>query len=216
MSNKRMSKTILELAPLASDPSVDRSKLALPAQIGDKNFHVLMGDLSRLIDFSQIDTYTLLVQLGLDKVSNTPDSEKPLSQAMINALNQKADKSHRHEIDDVNGLRQALNNIFGGNQQIPLANLQEIVQMLATKANVNHTHSMSDISGLANALAGKADVTHTHEITSLSGYHQMIQTFNNTYALKSDLEALRAQVNALSGEPGQLPDNIVLELQGTW
>lgn len=216
MSNNRMSKTILELAPLASDPSVNRSELALPAQIGDKNFHVLMGDLSRLIDFSQIDTYSLLVQLGLDKVSNIPDSEKPLSQAMINALNQKADKSHRHEIDDVNGLRQALNNIFGGNQQIPLANLQEIVQLLATKANVNHTHSMSDISGLANALAGKADVNHTHDITSLSGYQQMIQTFNNTYAPKSDLENLRAQVNAIAGEAGQLPDNIVLELQGTW
>lgn len=67
----------------------------------------------------------------------------------------------------MNGLRQALGNIFGGNQQIPLANLQEIVQMLATKANVNHTHSMSDITGLANALAGKADVNHTHDITSL-------------------------------------------------
>lgn len=216
MSTTRMSKTILELDPLASDPSVDRSKLALPAQIGDKNFHVLMGDLSRLIDFSQIDTYSLLVQLGLDKVSNVPDSEKPLSQAMINALNQKADKSHRHEIDDVNGLRQALNNIFSGNQQIPLANLQEVVQLLATKANVSHTHSMSDINGLAAALAAKGDANHTHDITSLSGYQQMIQTFNNTYASKPDLEALRAQVSALAGETGQLPDNIVLELQGTW
>ena len=216
MSTTRVSKTILELAPLASDPTVDRSKLALPAQIGDKNFHVLMGDLSRLIDFSQIDTYSLLVQLGLDKISNVPDSEKPLSQAMINALNQKADKSHRHEIDDVNGLRQALNNIFSGNQQIPLANLQEVVQLLATKANVNHTHSMSDINGLAAALAAKGDANHTHDITSLSGYQQMIQTFNNTYASKSDLEALRAQVGAIAGEAGQLPDNIVLELQGTW
>lgn len=216
MSTTRVSKTILELDPLASDPTVDRSKLALPAQIGDKNFHVLMGDLSRLIDFSQIDTYSLLVQLGLDKVSNVPDSEKPLSQAMINALNQKADKSHRHEIDDVNGLRQALNNIFSGNQQIPLANLQEVVQLLATKANVNHTHAMSDINGLAAALAAKGDANHTHDITSLSGYQQMIQTFNNTYASKSDLEALRAQVGAIAGEAGQLPDNIVLELQGTW
>ena len=75
--------------------------------------------------------------LGLDRVDNTPDADKPISTKQQQALNEKADKVHTHEIQDVNGLEDALFN----------------------KANRTHGHDIPDIAGLEDALAARPTTT---------------------------------------------------------
>ena len=61
--------------------------------------------------------------------------------AIQNALVNKAEKNHGHEISQISGLQSALNG----------------------KAESVHDHAMSDITGLENALNGKSDSDHFHE-----------------------------------------------------
>lgn len=49
-----------------------------------------------------------LAALGLDQVDNTSDLDKPLSTAVMQALNNKADRVHRHSTADIDGLTDTL------------------------------------------------------------------------------------------------------------
>ena len=75
-----------------------------------------------------------LAALGLDKVDNTADIDKPLSNAVIQALNTKAAAIHRHSIADVEKLPEVLStkaDISVVNQTI-----QDLLAMLASKGDV--------------------------------------------------------------------------------
>lgn len=50
-------------------------------------------------------------QVGLDQVDNTSDMDKPVSYAMQEALDEKADLEHIHEIEEINGLQDSLDNL---------------------------------------------------------------------------------------------------------
>lgn len=80
--------------------------------------------------------------LGLDRVDNTSDADKPISTKQQQALNDKADKDHQHSIPDVNGLEDALFN----------------------KANRTHGHDIPDIAGLEDALATRPTTTEVNTL----------------------------------------------------
>ena len=50
--------------------------------------------------------------LGIDKVDNTSDAEKPLSKAVVDALSKKASVIHQHELTTIVGLVDILNSIY--------------------------------------------------------------------------------------------------------
>lgn len=84
--------------------------------------------------------------VDLANVDNTSDASKPVSSAMLTALNAKAATSHTHAVSDV-------------------ANLQTT---LDGKAATSHTHAVSDTTGLQTALDGKAATSHTHTASQIS------------------------------------------------
>jgi len=85
-------------------------------------------------------------QVGLDKVDNTADLDKPISDATQAALDAKAAASHVHAIANVTGLQAALDG----------------------KAAATHTHSISSVTGLQTALDGKTAVRHTHAASDIA------------------------------------------------
>lgn len=117
---------INETFPVASQAAM----LALTAQRGDvairsdvtKAFILASDSPSTLADWKEIQatgavlsvngqTGTVVLtkaSIGLGAVDNTPDAEKPLSTAMVTALNGKADSVHVHALNDVNGLNEEL------------------------------------------------------------------------------------------------------------
>ncbi|WP_329750763.1 hypothetical protein [Stenotrophomonas maltophilia] len=50
-------------------------------------------------------------QVGLDRVDNTSDLEKPISHAVLAALDAKADLVHQHQLNHVHGLDKALDDL---------------------------------------------------------------------------------------------------------
>lgn len=86
------------------------------------------------VELTDVQTKTLL---GLDKVNNTADTDKPLSTAATTALNNKAPLVHTHTIDQIINLQSSLDN----------------------KAAATHTHVIADVTGLQTALDSKADKT---------------------------------------------------------
>lgn len=72
-----------------------------------KTYRITAGVFSSLLSGLVVNRVTL----GLDKVDNTSDLDKPLSTASIEALLEKADKDHIHEVTDINGLKAFIDNI---------------------------------------------------------------------------------------------------------
>ncbi|HDS1087275.1 tail fiber domain-containing protein [Stenotrophomonas maltophilia] len=76
-------------------------------------------------------------QVGLDKVDNTADLDKPISTATQAALDGKAAASHTHSIANVTGLQAALDG----------------------KAAASHSHTIANVTGLQAALDAKANLS---------------------------------------------------------
>ncbi|HHA2886099.1 TPA: tail fiber domain-containing protein [Stenotrophomonas maltophilia] len=76
-------------------------------------------------------------QVGLDKVDNTADLDKPISTATQTALDGKAAASHSHTIANVTGLQAALDG----------------------KAAASHSHAIANVTGLQAALDAKANLS---------------------------------------------------------
>lgn len=119
------------------------------------------------------------------------DLESAVNQ-LEDAISTKAEKSHTHEIEDINGLMAKLES-FVTSEDLPsllpdvdLSGVQETLRSiqdeLAGKANASHQHEMSEINGLATALSefvtntalveqlgAKANKEHTHSILNVEG-----------------------------------------------
>jgi hypothetical protein len=91
-----MSSKISELAPLATLTGAEYVPVAINGE--NKGFFV-----------SKIKEYITKVDIGLDRVNNTNDLEKPISTATGIALAGKASSTHSHGLSDVSGLISSLN-----------------------------------------------------------------------------------------------------------
>lgn len=100
--------------------------------------------------------------IGLGRVNNTSDQDKPISTATQAALNGKADTAHNHAVADVTGLQAALDGKAAASHTHPISNVTGLQTALDGKAAVNHTHTIDNVSGLQAALDGKAASSHTH------------------------------------------------------
>lgn len=72
--------------------------------------------------------------VGLSKVDNTADAEKPVSQLQQQALDAKAEKNHGHLISNVEGLAEALSKF------VPLEVLTELLGALELKVTSRVTN----------------------------------------------------------------------------
>ena len=133
-----------------------------------------------------------LSSIKLDQVDNTSDLNKPISNATKEALDNKADKNHKHVFSDVEGLSKfasdvesALNVLalevskkLNADVRFAIADIAGLADALASKASSTHTHSyaIADIAdlkdvldGLRSALSNKADSMHSHDAANISG-----------------------------------------------
>lgn len=109
-------------------PGINGEEWLLLAYNG-QNYKVTI---KQLLDAVPLPT---LAALGLDQVDNTSDLDKPLSTAVIQALNNKAAAIHRHSVADIDGLSELLQakaDVATVNQTI-----QDLVANLATKNDLN-------------------------------------------------------------------------------
>lgn len=189
------SKSIGELDDFPQELTEYIRELMLPAELQDasalasmgklkSNFRVTIGALIKAITKGD---------LGLDKVDNTADKDKPLSELMIEALAKKMDADWKPTPQDIQGLDQLLDGYYSKEVGITIGDVKELTETLAGKASKNHGHAMGDISGLAQALSGKANTDHTHQLTSLEGWTEFIIGLNQTlanFATKTEVEQM--------------------------
>lgn len=206
------SKTISDL-PAGKD--LGRSnvmEMALPVQHASSNYHLLVRDILELVNKALV---------GLENVDNTSDKNKPISDAVLQALQNKADLEHFHSVRDIHGLSEQLARFFTINEQIPIENLRAVTRLLQDYAVKDHTHDLNQILGLSDALQGKADVQHDHELSTLPGYQNLIDIINQGLGEKLNaeqvdqridrkLEVFGSQIDQLVGT------DIVREIPGQW
>lgn len=91
------------------------------------------------------------------------------------ALAQKAGLSHRHAINDIEGLSSSLSGLSTSkantNHRHLISEVTNLQAALNDKANTYHNHGISQVTGLSEALNGlstsKANVSHQHQIADI-------------------------------------------------
>ena len=118
---------------------------------------VVHQGVTKKVTLRQIVALTTKDDVGLGSVDNTPDADKPISTKQQQALDNKADKTHNHEISDVNGLEDAL----------------------ANKANKRHGHLIADVDGLQEALDARPITSEVQTMidTAITGGTPIDNTF---------------------------------------
>lgn len=206
--DRKTPKTIEELEDISILELVEMIQASIPTQLGNKNYRV---QIKQIVDLITKDS------LGLGNVDNTADKDKPLSDLMTRALYDKANKTHSHVFDDIEGLSETLETFFSKNDQIPVENLVAIMELLAAKAELEHRHSMEDVDGLMGALAQKAEVDHTHSLFSLEGFEDWNRDLQQAIlARPTSLEVIEI-VNASSqATRSYVDENFIRDLGGSW
>lgn len=146
-----MSKSISQMAPLATITGEE----LLPVALNGSNYSIKVKDIGVGLDKSS---------LGLSKVDNTSDADKPISTATKAALDAKSDNAHNHAISDVTGLQAAID----------------------AKADKVHMHSISGVTGLQTALDNKADKNHTHTASEISDINKAISDAVTASGISTD------------------------------
>ena len=85
------------------------TELQTPA--GDEYVPFAKGGKWGKIKLSNLITPSTKTALGLDLVDNTPDAQKPISEAAALALAEKANKVHTHTMTEVSQLPETINEI---------------------------------------------------------------------------------------------------------
>lgn len=144
---------------------------------GNEILPVADNGLNKRITLSDLKKYVKPTsnELGLDKVDNTSDHDKPLSNAAQVALANKANAIHIHDIDNVHDLREQLN----------------------AKAVIGHTHNAENIIGLLELLASKSNLVHSHIITDITGLNN-VTSITDVPGLEQALAELNLALSNLS------------------
>ena len=198
--NLKASKSIGELNRFVSESPTAIRDHAIPTQLGTENYRILVSEIIAAIVKGDI---------GLGNVDNTSDANKPLSNASRAALQQKADTNHTHTAASLEGLGDLLAEFFTKNDQIPLQNLQAVVEALTGKADTAHTHSPANIEGLTELLNEMANAQHTHALSDLTGYTELMNYINQNFSIRPTAD----QVNVLIASASTTN---ITEIPGQW
>ena len=144
-----MSSRISELEKIANPSG---NELVIVAFQG-ANYSIRVNDLVRAISKTS---------LGLERVNNTSDAEKPISDSVAKALADKANADHTHDFSTIS--------------QNVLAALSGELTKYALKT---HQHQTSDIINLDSILADKAGKDHNHALTSITGLSEALTQLSN-------------------------------------
>lgn len=83
-------------------------------------------------------------QIGLANVDNTSDMDKPISNAVEEALQGKADSEHMHEIGEVDSLQDLLDELQAG--------IDTNATNINKKADLEHEHEVEEVNGLQDLI----------------------------------------------------------------
>lgn len=134
-----MSKKISEMPELTTPSGLEEVPLAHNSQW----FKIKLANIAKLVTKDSI---------GLGKVDNTPDTDKPVSKLQQDALDKKANLLHEHAINEVDGLTDALDKKVETTVHTTLVNR-------VTELETNKSIDIADVTGLTDVLDNKANKT---------------------------------------------------------
>lgn len=97
-----------------------------------------------------------------------------------------AELLHEHEMADVNGLYDALNNKSSVGHKHVAADIEDWQASLNDKADRDHTHTIANITGLQGELNAKADVNHTHTVENITDLSDKLHDIDVSLNGKAD------------------------------
>ena len=202
------SKTIYQLDPISVVQGVDYAQVAFPVQYQQGNFRITLDEILGKVD---------KIKLGLGNVDNTADMDKPLSNIAIQALSEKADRSHQHSVAELSDWEIYTRDFYRVGGTLDLNQILGLSELLATKANIFHDHSLDSITGLVDVLGQKAAYNHVHGLETLEGFESYRLEVVNMLAGKMSADEANMRFSDIGSRVEALEvSGFVKEIPGTW
>lgn len=123
--------------------------------------------------------------LGLDKVDNTADVDKPINTATQIVLDEKASLAHHHAVSDIDNLSTALDGKSNTGHTHSEDEVIGLVDSLAGKSDTGHSHGITDVNGLQDALDSKAPTVHNHSLSQVNGLNDSLVAIGTALTQKA-------------------------------
>ena len=186
ISGQNVGKKIAELDPITPALRLELGSFVLPAQYGNANYGLTVFDIVGVLSKQS---------LGLDKVDNTSDAEKPVSVATRQELAKYWLKTDAIAPSSIEGLVEALDSKRDSGLAIPIGDVAGLAEMLGGKLNSNGSIQIWQVASLAEALENKASSGHNHLLTELSGWGNFISGLQQSLLIRPTTETVDEMIN---------------------
>lgn len=173
----------LSLLPPALSPQI--ANFVLPAEYGNANYRLTVFD---------IVSGVTKESLGLDRVNNTSDVEKPLSNFAIQEFQKYWKKTDLIPQNSVENLVENLLTKRSKSEEIPLADVSGLIFELNNKLDVGSIISVSKIIGLGELLGEKASTDHNHSLTELTGWTNYISGLQQSLSIRPTADVVSGMI----------------------
>ena len=180
------SSTIGSLTPYEASMLQMLQDFQIPTEYGEGNYSVKVKDILTLVTKAFI---------GLVKVNNTADVDKPVSARTMEALALKANISHQHTLGDMPEVENRLRDFRLLNVAIPLNDVEGLAVALANLMPKDWRPTVDDVTGLNQVLSGKSTVGHNHDIMLLAGFDQLMQKWTLQLSYKAETTAVEQMIS---------------------
>lgn len=129
-------------------------------KLGGKSpeYYAKANDLKNCVPSSKVGAASGVA--SLDENGKIPESQMPDTEI----------PSHKHEIDDINGLNNALNDKAKSKHQHTTDDISDFADKMSKKAESEHKHTASDISDFTAEMSKKAESDHKHTTADISDF----------------------------------------------
>lgn len=198
----------LSLIPPALLPQI--ANFVLPAEYGNANYRLTVFDIVGSITKQS---------LGLDKVDNIPDAEKPLSSFAIQEFQKYWKKTDLIPKSGIENLSQDLDSKRSKNEPIPLEDVSSLILRLNQKMDIDSPIGMSRVTGLFDALNEKAAIGHNHTLTELNGWTNYITGLQQSLSIRPTVDTVNTMIGVAVAEAVSIDTSLLIlmnESEAEW
>lgn len=165
VSGQNVGKSIGQLTPITSVHQNVLGQFVIPTEYGGTNYKVSV--------FEIVSSVTKQ-SLGLERVDNTSDAEKPLSSFVIQEFLKYWKRTDTIPQSSIESLVGDLNNKRSTSEPVPIQDVQGLSNILNNKLDRDGSIQIGQVTGLPDVLDNKASSVHNHQLVELDGWTNFI------------------------------------------
>ena len=193
VSGQNVGKNIGQLNPITPAHLPLLGQFILPSSYESANYKLTVFEIVGLVSKET---------LGLSRVNNTSDEEKPLSTAAFQEFLKYWKRTELIPQSAIVDLEVSLANKRSRDEPIPIQDVQGLINALNNKLNSDGSIQIGQVTGLPGALDNKSSTVHNHQLVDLDGWTSFIGNLQQSLAIRPTQPVVEQMIASAVEESG--------------